>query len=135
MAAAPTTYLQIVRVADEYTAQPIPTINTAMVDIDATIAGMLILSVAGSSNVTLTRAQGLNRVFQFTGILTGNINILFPAALGCARDFLVWNATTGAFTLTVKTTTGGSAGVAVTTAKKVYCFHDGTNVYKATAEV
>lgn len=119
----------------EQDAQKVVTYNVLADDLDSVIAGYLSLSVAGSSNVTLTRTQGLNKLFKFTGVLTGNINVLFPAALGCARQFTVWNATTGAFTLTVKTTTGGSVGVAITQTKKVICAHDGTDVFKVTTEV
>ena len=119
----------------EQDAQKVATYNALADELDSTLAGILLLSVAGASNVTLTRTQGLNKLFKFTGVLTGNIIVFFPAALGCARQFTIWNATTGAFTLTIKTTTAGSAGVAVTTAKKVICAHDGTDVFKVTAEV
>lgn len=132
---ASTTHLKLVKPVSENDAQKINTLNTEADNIDASVAGMLVLSVAGSSNVTLTRAQALNRVMKFTGVLTGNITVFLPVSLGTVRDPLIWNATTGAFTLTMKTTAGGSAGVAVTTAKKVYCFHDGTDVFKATTEV
>lgn len=130
-----TANLKIIKPLSENDAQKVATYNTEADELDASVAGILNLSVAGSSNVTLTRTQALNQVFKFTGVLTGNINVSFPAALGCARQFTVWNATTGAFTLTVKTTTGGSSGVAITQTKKVICFHDGTDVYKATTEV
>ena len=132
---ASTTNAKIVKPVSEHDAQKVATYNIAVDDVDLLTCGMLVLSVAGSSNVTLTRAQALNRTYKFTGVLTGNINVSFPAALGCARDFLVWNATTGAFTLTIKTTTGGSVGVAVTQTKKVYVAHDGTDCFKTTTEV
>lgn len=135
MAANPTTNLQIVRVQDDHTSTKIPTINTGMVDIDAAIAGFIIIDVAGSGDRTLSRAEAINKVFKFIGVLTGARNILFPVALGCARQFTVWNATTGAFALNVKTTAGGSTGPAVTQTKKVLIFHDNTNAHAAGPEV
>lgn len=132
---ASTTNLKLVKPVSENDAQKIATLNTESDNLDSSVAGMLVLSVAGSSDVTLTRAQALNRVMKFTGVLTGNITVFLPVSLGTVRDPLIWNATTGAFTLTIKTTTGGSAGVAITQTKIVYVFHDGTDVRKATTEV
>lgn len=132
---AVTANLGSTKVAGEHDFQKVATLNTNVDDLDSAVAGMLTLSVAGSANVTLTRLQCLNRVFKFTGVLTGNIVVFIQATSGSARQFTVWNATTGAFTLTVKTTAGGSTGVAVTQTKKVMLFHDGTNVYAASAEV
>lgn len=132
---AVTTNTKSVKPDNEQDKQKVATYNLLVNEYDAVMAGMLGISVAGSSNVTLTREQALNRVLKFTGVLTGNITVFLPVSLGCVRDPLVWNATTGAFTLTIKTTTGGSAGVAITQTKKVYILHDGTDVYKTTTEV
>lgn len=132
---AQTTHLKLTKPVSEQDAQKIATLNAEADDLDGAAAGMLLLSVAGNSNVTLSRSQSLNRLWKFTGVLTGNITIFMPISAGTIRDPLVWNATTGAFTITFKTTTGGSAGVTVTQTKKVYLFHDGTDVYKATTEV
>lgn len=92
---------------------------------------MIILNVAGNASFTLDRVQALNSVFKFTGLLTGAITISFPVSLGCARQFTAWNATTGAFALTIKTTTVGSVGIAVTQGQSVQLFHDGTDVRAA----
>lgn len=126
--------------ASEQDAAKVATYNALMDEQDAANNGMLTLSVAGSSNVTLTTAQGLNKVLKFTGVLTGNITVFIRVPLGTAvgyssRQFTVWNATTGAFTLTVKTTRTSSAGVAVTQTKKRILFHDGTDVIAAAAEI
>jgi hypothetical protein len=124
----------------EQDAQKVATYNALLDEQDAANNGMLILSVAGSSNVTLTTAQGLNKIMKFTGALTGNINVLIRVPSGSpvgysGRMFVVWNFTTGAFTLTIKTTAGGSTGVAVTQSQKQMLFHDGTNVYAAAASI
>jgi hypothetical protein len=90
------------------------------------LTGILTLSVAGSANVTLTRAQAANDVLQFTGLLTGNIQVIVPLA---ADEWIVYNNTTGAFSLTVIGATG--TGVAVTQGQRVIVYSDGTNVVQA----
>lgn len=62
------------------------------------------LSVAGGTDVTLTTAQSQYLYYNFTGTLTGSINVIFPASAG--RIIIVNNATTGAFTLSVKPASG-----------------------------
>lgn len=85
--------------------------------------GRLNLSVAGNSNVTLTAAQARNQILNFTGVLTGNINIIVPDG---PQQWTVSNNTTGAFTITVKTSAGG--GVIVAQGTTVPVISDGTNV-------
>lgn len=74
-------------------------LNSNFSTIDSNLGGTLTLSVAGSSNVTLSLAQAENLIYNFTGVLTGNINVIFPAAGGL---YFINNQTTGAFTLTVQ---------------------------------
>lgn len=116
--------------------------NQLVDDFDAAIAGMPEVNVAGGSNVTLTTVQGRNSVIKLIGTLTGNITVFIrvPTATPpndgySARLFLVWNATSGAFTVTIKTTATSSAGVVVTQAKKQLLFHNGTDVIAAAAEI
>ncbi len=75
--------------------------------IDTNLGGNLSLSVAGSSNVTLTSAQAQNLYYSFTGVLTGNITVFWPSGAGL---YCINNATSGAFTLKVGPTgaTGGN---------------------------
>lgn len=74
--------------------------------IDTNLGGNLSLSVAGSSNVTLTSTQAGNLYYSFTGTLTGNITVFWPSGAGL---FCVNNATSGAFTLKIGPT-GASGG-------------------------
>jgi len=136
-----TANLGIIKPLSEQDAQKVVTYNTAVDNLDLSVAGNLSLSVAGSSDVTLTNqasgtpgTQALNKTYTFTGVLTGNINVKFPATGGSSRQFVVFNNTTGAFTLTVKTTAGGSTGIAVTQGKKRLLWTDGTNVYDSITE-
>lgn len=126
--------------SSEHDAQKVAFYNALLDELDSATNGMMILDVSGSASITLTTAQGLNKVMKFTGVLTGGIIIFLRVPAGTtvgysSRQFTVWNATTGAFGLTVKTTAAGSTGVTVTQTKKVILFHDNTNVLAATAEV
>ena len=91
--------------------------NTNLETLDAFTAGYLSKSVAGSANVTLTTnnadptAEASNKVIEFTGTLTGDITVFVPAV---ENNYIFFNNTSGAFTLTVAPTGHGSNGVAIT---------------------
>lgn len=104
-------------------AQPNVTIATGFDNFDAAVAGRLSKSVAGSSNVTLTTTEARNAILEFTGVLTGSINVIVPTK---ARKYIVYNNTSGAFTLTVKTS--GGTGIAVTQGTRSWLYCDATNV-------
>lgn len=94
-----------------------------------TLAGVLSKSVAGSSNVTLTDTAGgesSHFVYVFTGTLTASINVIVPTK---SRVFVAYNNTTGAFSLTVKTS--GGTGVAVQQGRWALMYCDGVNVVQA----
>ncbi|SEC74656.1 hypothetical protein [Pseudomonas anguilliseptica] len=80
-------------------------------------------SVAGGADVVLTEVEAQNAVIALTGAITANINVIVPAT---GRDWVFINATTGAFTVTVKTQLGG--GVAVTPAAPLHLYCDGAAV-------
>lgn len=85
--------------------------------------GYISIAVPGTGNYALSGAE-LNRVsYQFTGILTGNRVIIVPTAV---QQYWVHNATTGAFTLTVKTAAG--SGITVTQGSSAILYCDGTDV-------
>lgn len=119
---------------NEQDAQKVGTYNELLNEFDAVMAGMLEVSIT-TANVTLSRAQALNRVLKLTGTLTGNRTLFIPHTGGAARQITIWNATSGAFSVTVKTTAGGSTGPAITQGKAQIIFHDGTNVKVAAPEV
>ena len=91
--------------------------NNNLEVIDAFVNGYLSKSVAGSSDVTLTTAdasataESSNKVIELTGALTGNIKVLVPAK---ESNYIIFNNTTGSFTLTVAPTGHTSNGVAIT---------------------
>jgi hypothetical protein len=81
-----------------------------------------------SSNVTVTTSESQNLQLYLQGTLTASVNILLPAVSGM---WIVSNQTSGSFTVTVKTVTGGSTGVAVTQGVRSFIVSNGTNVYFA----
>lgn len=95
--------------------------NTAFVQ--TAVAGVLSKSVAGGSNVSLTAVEAGYATLIFTGTLTANINVIVPPAAG---RWIVRNATSGAFSLTVKTSAG--TGVLIPQGKSIEVYCDGTNV-------
>jgi hypothetical protein len=103
--------------------------NTNLETLDAFAAGYLSKSVAGSANVTLTSnnadptAESSNKVIEFTGALTGDITVFVPAV---ENNYIFFNNTSGAQTLTVAPTGHGSNGVAITQGAHtiMYCTGD-----------
>ena len=70
----------------------------------------------------------LNRIaYKFTGTLTSNVNIVVPATV---QQYWVNNATTGAFTLGIKTASGAATLVTQGATGILYC--DGTDIISAT---
>ena len=92
-------------------------------------AGLLLKSVAGNADVVLTDVQASNAFLKFTGTLTGNISVIVPAA---PRKWVVQNATTGAYTVTVKTAAGAGRVIRQGNLEAVWC--DGTNVLRTDSD-
>lgn len=97
---------------------------------DSFYCGYLSKSVAGGAGTTvLTAADARATQIVFTGVLTGNRIVEFPAI---KRSWIVVNNTSGDFTLNCNMTAGGGVEVfrcgAVTGGEILWC--DGTNVSK-----
>lgn len=102
--------------------QPHVQVNAGFDGLDTAIAGRAVISAAGTGNLTLTAAQQRNSAIEFTGELTGNRSII----VSTAKKWHVKNATTGAFTLTVKRASGSGVEIPAGAWREV--FNDGTNV-------
>lgn len=89
-----------------------------------TLGGVLSKSIAGTGSVTLTAVEAGNGIIELTGALTGNRDVIVPSSP--TRPWIIRNATTGAFTVTVKTAAG--TGVVVAQGNNAAVFCDGTNV-------
>ena len=81
-----------------------------------------------SSNVTLTALEYGKPIIVITGLLTTNLNLVFPAIYG---QWVVINNTTGAYTITAKTASG--TGVVIDDVQPL--IGDGTNITSPTKPV
>jgi hypothetical protein len=81
-----------------------------------------------TADVTVTLSARADYI-EVNGALTGNRNLIVPAN----GQWSIFNNTTGAFTLTVKTASG--TGVAVGQTKRCILIADGTNVVRLTPDV
>lgn len=93
-------------------------------------AGIAVVPVGGNVNVTLTQPQWGVGILIFTGVLTGNISVIFPSRAGA---WIVSNSTTGLFSLTLRTAAGAGLVVSHVQAQLpagpqagIWC--DGTNI-------
>ena len=82
----------------------------------------------GSTTVTLTAAEASNIIQEYSGALTVNCNVILPPTV---QLYSIQNKTSGAFTLTFKTTSIGASVVIVPQGQTYIVVCDGTNVYSA----
>ena len=94
------------------------------VTVNQMVMGYAQKSVAGSSNVTLNDYETTWAMLEFTGALTGSIDVLMSEDV--AKLYLLYNNTSGAFTLTFKTNTG--TGIEITQGSEAIVYSDGTNI-------
>lgn len=106
--------------------------NTNLQTIDAFNAGFISKSVAGSANVTLTTnnadptAESSNKVIDLNGTLTGNIHVFLPAV---ENNYVIYNNTSGSFSLTVAATGHAANGIAITQGAYSYIYCEGASNY------
>jgi hypothetical protein len=82
--------------------------NTIFSPLDAILGGTQAITLS-STNVTLTQTQWNNKAFVLSGTLLANVNLILPLSVNASGgapsvggEFIVFNACTGAFTVTVK---------------------------------
>lgn len=92
--------------------------------VQSAVGGYLSKAVTGGT-VTLSEMESSNPVIALTGTLTSNLTVILPTTV--KRLWAVYNATTGAFTVTMKLIAG--TGVAVAQGKRNLVYTDGVNVY------
>ena len=102
-------------------------LNTNFDELDKAIGQMLTKSVAGNADITLTSSESQYAVLELTGALTGNISV--KTYNDGARPYIVFNNTSGSYTLTFKTANG--SGVTITQGQKQIVYSDGTNMVSA----
>ena len=103
--------------------------NTNLLILEQAIGGFQ--SVAITSGATLTFSNGAisngkNAVLKLTGTIGGAVNVTIPDSI--EKTFIVDNATTGAYTVTFKTTSGTGVTWAAADKGTKMVYSDGTNV-------
>lgn len=88
---------------------------------------VLQIDVAGSGNYTLSISELNKTAYIFTGLLTGNRDIIVPTT---TQQYWVSNQTTGSYTLGIKTA-AQSPAVEVAQGARAILYCDGTNVVDA----
>jgi hypothetical protein len=85
-----------------------------------------VIDIAGSGDYTLAGTE-LNRiVYKFTGLLTGDRNVIVPATV---QQYWIDNQTTGAYTFTIKTSAG--AGLILSAGQRAIFYCDGSDMVDA----
>lgn len=120
-------------------------VNYVFNRLDSSIRGYQAVSVAGSANVTLTSNasttntddsttddQVHNAILEFTGALTGNIQVFTDAV---ESQYTLFNNTSGSFTLTFSNTGHAANGVVVTQGTKSLVYSDGSRMYDVMADL
>ena len=105
--------------------------NTNLLILEQAIGGYTGVALNATTGATLTfsngsLSNGKDQVIKLSGVITTNVNVTIPD--GIEKTYLVENATSGAFTVTFKTSsgTGVTWGTTDKTTKLIYS--DGTNV-------
>jgi hypothetical protein len=104
-------------------------LNTTISNIDAALGGVAQISLA-SADVTLSTAQNRNPVIEVTGTLPADRNLVVKTQ---TKAFWIKNSTSGAYTVTVKTSAGTGVDVPQGEWRLLYC--DGTNVETITGSL
>jgi hypothetical protein len=102
------------------------TVNDAIEALDGKVAGFDSIAMSDADNTPSNTVATQNATLKFTGTLTANRNVILPQSAGL---YVIHNATTGGFSLTVKTAAAGSpatVSVANASVELVYC--DGSNI-------
>lgn len=102
--------------------------NSTIGYLDTITGGWTTKNCAGMADVTLTAAECQHLGIKPSGVLTGNIFLLFPQP----GFYGVYNNCTGAYSLTAANSTGG-AGVVCAQAAITFFLSDGTDCWNPAA--
>jgi hypothetical protein len=105
--------------------------NTNLLILEQAIGGYDAVGLNATTGATLTFSNGVlsngkNQVIKLTGTITSNVDVVIPDSI--EKTYLVENATTGAFTVTFKTTSGTGATWTATNKGYKILYSDGTNI-------
>lgn len=91
--------------------------------IDLNLGGLLVKSVAGSSNVTISTTEARNIYHRLTGAITADIQYVVP---NLGAFYIIENATTGSFNVKIVSAVSGT-GVTIAQGTTVGVFVDVAN--------
>ena len=106
--------------------------NTNLNILQQAIGGYQEVSIAGGAQTTAlvfsngVISNGKNAVIKLTGAITGNQIVTIPD--GIEKTYIIYNGTTGAFTVQIKTVSGTGPTFATTDKGFKSIFSDGTNI-------
>jgi hypothetical protein len=110
--------------------------NTNLLILEQAIGGYDAVGITSGATLTFSNgvlSNGKNQVLKLTGTITSNVNVVIPD--GIEKTYLVENATTGAFTVTFKTSSGTGATWSTTDKGYKIVYSDGTNIVDITADL
>jgi len=105
--------------------------NTNLLVLEQAIGGYSAITVNETTGATLTFSNGApsngkDAVIKLTGTITTNIDVVIPDSV--EKTYIIENGTSGAFTVTVKTTSGTGVTWGTTDKGTKMVYSDGTNV-------
>jgi hypothetical protein len=106
--------------------------NTNLNILQQAIGGYQEVSIAGGAQTTALvfsngiLSNGKNAVIKLTGTITGNQIVTIPD--GIEKTYVIYNGTTGAFTVEFKTVSGTGPTFSTTDKGIKYLYSDGTNI-------
>jgi hypothetical protein len=112
--------------------------NTNLLILEQAIGGYTGVALNATTGATLTFSNGAlsngkDQVIRLTGTITSAVNVTIPDSI--EKTYIVENATSGAFTVTFKTSSGTGATWSTTDKGYKIIYSDGTNVVDVTADL
>ena len=105
--------------------------NTNLLILEQAIGGYSSVALNATTGATLTYSNGAlsngkDAVIKLTGTITGSVNVVIPDSV--EKTYIIENATSGGFTVTVKTSSGTGVTWGATDKGIKMVYSDGTNV-------
>ena len=110
--------------------------NTNLLILEQAIGGYDAVGVTSGATLTFSNgvlSNGKNQILKLTGTISGNVNVVIPDSI--EKTYMVENATSGAHTVTFKTTSGSGATWSATDKGYKILYSDGTNIVDITADL
>ena len=110
--------------------------NTNLLILEQAIGGYESVGITSAATLTFSNgviSNGKNQILKLTGTISGNKNVVIPD--GIEKTYLVEDATSGAHTVTFKTSSGTGVTWTATDKGTKVLYSDGTNVVEGLSSV